>query len=93
MVLENELLKGTLEVMKHMVGDLDMENLKKLCSVTSVDDMGHLEDLNQSLIAKERMSNDELQEARKELIEAIFYIHNLENHLLKMHWFYVDMFF
>lgn len=71
MVLENELLKGTLEVMKHMVGDLDMENLKKLCSVTTVDDMGHLEDLNQSLIAKERMSNDELQEARKELIEGL----------------------
>lgn len=71
MALENELLKGTLEVMKHMVGDLDMENLKKLCSASSVDDMGHLEDLNQSLIAKERMSNDELQEARKELIEGL----------------------
>ncbi|KAL5731039.1 hypothetical protein ACHQM5_003802 [Ranunculus cassubicifolius] len=74
-LLENELLKGTLEAMKHMVGDIDMENLKKLYSASSLDekegDMGHLEDLNQSLIAKERMSNDELQEARKEIIEGL----------------------
>ncbi|KAF5208086.1 Factor of dna methylation [Thalictrum thalictroides] len=75
MKLENELLKGTLEVMKHLIGDEDMQNLKKSGSLSSSDekdgDMGHLEDLNQSLIAKERKSNDELQEARKELIDGL----------------------
>ncbi|PIA34893.1 hypothetical protein AQUCO_03700274v1 [Aquilegia coerulea] len=75
MKLENELLKGTLEVMKQLIGDEDMQNLKNSGSLSSSDekegDMGHLEDLNQSLIAKERKSNDELQEARKELIDGL----------------------
>ncbi|KAF6137792.1 hypothetical protein GIB67_040500 [Kingdonia uniflora] len=34
-------------------------------------ELEHLEDLSQSLIAKERKSNDEMQEARKELIDGL----------------------
>lgn len=71
--LEIERLKGNLNVLKHMGGDEDEAFKKKM------DEMGKnleekegelesLEDLNQTLIVKERKSNDELQEARKELI-------------------------
>ncbi|MFS7950912.1 hypothetical protein Hanom_Chr07g00588771 [Helianthus anomalus] len=35
-----------------------------------VEEMGDLEDMNQTLVVKERESNDELQEARKELIKV-----------------------
>ena len=68
--LEVTQLNGTLQVMKHLEGDDDgdihdkMEKLsgrlerKKEC----------LEELSRELLKKERESNDELQEARKELI-------------------------
>lgn len=61
--------------MKHMGDDGDMEILKKMDSMLKVlrEKEGELEDLealNQTLIVKERKSNDELQEARKELISV-----------------------
>lgn len=73
--LEIERMRGTLNVMKHMEDDEDCEVLQKMESL--IKDMrekeGELEDLealNQTLIIRERNSNDELQDARKELISV-----------------------
>lgn len=64
--------------MKHMGDDGDMEIMKKIDTMLNVlrEKEGELEDLealNQALIVKERKSNDELQEARKELISVSIY--------------------
>ncbi|KAF5207931.1 factor of DNA methylation 1-like [Thalictrum thalictroides] len=74
--LEIERLKGNLNVMKHMGGDEDSEVKEKVeAMVKSLEEkegeLEDLEDLNQALIVKERKSNDELQEARKELISGL----------------------
>lgn len=73
--LEIERMRGTLNVMKHMEDDEDSEVLQKMDKL--IKDMrekeGELEDLealNQTLIIRERKSNDELQDARKELISV-----------------------
>ncbi|KAK7859290.1 protein involved in de novo 2 [Quercus suber] len=71
--LEIERLRGSLNVMKHMGDDGDVEILEKVDTILKQlrDKEGELEDLealNQTLIVKERKSNDELQEARKELV-------------------------
>jgi hypothetical protein len=73
--LEIERLRGTLSVMKHMGDDGDVEVLEKVDALLKQlrEKEGELEDLealNQTLIVKERKSNDELQEARKELINV-----------------------
>lgn len=73
--MEIEELKGKLEVMKHMCGDDDGAVEKKIKELTEVledkkDDLEGLGDLNNQLLTKERMSNEELQEARKVLIEV-----------------------
>ena len=73
--MEIEELKGKLEVMKHL-GDQDDDAVQKKMKEMKqeldekVDELEGLEDLNQTLIIKERQSNDELQEARKELIQV-----------------------
>ena len=71
--MEIEELKGKLEVMKHMGGDDDAAVQQKINQMNEQlqekkENLDSLEDLNQQLLAKERQSNDELQEARKELI-------------------------
>ncbi|XP_010265646.1 PREDICTED: factor of DNA methylation 1-like isoform X2 [Nelumbo nucifera] len=71
--LEIAELKGKLQVMKHMEGEDDIGIQKKLKEMADeleekMEEMVNMEDLNQTLIAKERASNDELQEARQELI-------------------------
>ena len=73
--MEIERLRGTLSVMKHMGDDGDVEVLEKVDALLKQlrEKEGELEDLealNQTLIVKERKSNDELQEARKELINV-----------------------
>ncbi|XP_024990492.1 protein INVOLVED IN DE NOVO 2-like [Cynara cardunculus var. scolymus] len=73
--LEIERLKGQLNVMKHM-GDDDLEVLKKIEDMhknlkEKEEELEDLESLNQTLVVQERKSNDELQEARKELIEGL----------------------
>ncbi|GAB2299828.1 hypothetical protein Dimus_033880 [Dionaea muscipula] len=74
--LEIEQLRGALNVMKHVGDEGDMEVMEKVD--TMLKDLrekeGELEEvevLNQTLIVKERMSNEELQEARKELINGM----------------------
>lgn len=74
--MEIEELKGKLQVMKHLGDEDDAAVQNKIKEMNEeldqkVDEMGSLEDLNQTLIVKERQSNDELQEARKELINGL----------------------
>ena len=76
--LEIQQLKGKLEVMKHMPGEEDSES-KKIKELTEelqdkYDEMEYMESMNQTLLIKERMSNDELQNARKELIAVSYLI-------------------
>ncbi|XP_071734516.1 protein INVOLVED IN DE NOVO 2-like [Rutidosis leptorrhynchoides] len=72
--LEIERLKGQLNVMKH-IGDDDKEVLKKVEEIHKnlrerEEELEDLESLNQTLVVQERKSNDELQDARKELVEG-----------------------
>lgn len=73
--MEIEDLKGKIQVIKHL-GDADDAAVQKKMKemndelTEKIDDLGSLEELNQTLITKERQSNDELQEARKELIQV-----------------------
>lgn len=73
--LEIEQLRGTLNVMKHMVDDGDVDVLKNVEVILKQlrekeGELEHLEALNQALIVQERKSNVELQDARKELISV-----------------------
>ncbi|XWS07751.1 hypothetical protein CRYUN_Cryun41cG0017500 [Craigia yunnanensis] len=74
--LEIEQLRGSLNVIRHMGDEDDIEVLKKMeASLKELREKeGELEDLealNQTLIVRERKSNDELQEAHKELINGL----------------------
>ncbi|XP_062084967.1 factor of DNA methylation 4-like [Humulus lupulus] len=71
-----ERMRGALEVMKHMGGEEDMEvekNMKEIQEQLNEKEEEYegLEALNQALVIKERRSNDELQEARKEMIKGL----------------------
>lgn len=73
--LQIERLRGATEVMRHMNVEGDLEAKKKLESIQeeikeSEEELESLETLNQTLIIKERLTNDEVQEARKELINV-----------------------
>ncbi|XVE78406.1 hypothetical protein DITRI_Ditri13aG0142300 [Diplodiscus trichospermus] len=73
--MEIEDLKGKLQVMKHL-GQDDAAVQKKMEEMNNelnekIDDLQGLESINQALIFKERQSNDELQEARKVLIQGL----------------------
>ncbi|KAK9747826.1 hypothetical protein RND81_02G016800 [Saponaria officinalis] len=77
--LEIEELKGKLEVMRHLGDDDDAAIQRKMKEMTEdlekkIDDMDHLESMNQTLVTKERQSNDELQEARKVLKDGLLEI-------------------
>lgn len=68
--LEIETLNWNLRVMKHLEGqnDADIQEMEQKLER----EREQLEFLNSALISKERQSNDELQEARKELIKVCF---------------------
>ncbi|TVU19265.1 hypothetical protein EJB05_35404 [Eragrostis curvula] len=73
--LEIQQLQGKLEVMKHMPGEEDSESKKKMEELSKElkekhEEMDAMESLNLTLVIKERRSNDELQHARKELING-----------------------
>lgn len=73
--LEIQQLQGKLEVMKHMPGKEDSEAKSKIHELSEelkdkYAEMESIESLNQALVIKERQSNDELQHARKVLIEV-----------------------
>ncbi|KAJ0986546.1 hypothetical protein J5N97_004902 [Dioscorea zingiberensis] len=71
--LEIEQLKGKLRVMKHLAeeDDLDLQERVDALNRKLEDDKESLENLNGALVCKERESNSELQEARKELITGL----------------------
>ncbi|CAO2199881.1 unnamed protein product [Urochloa humidicola] len=73
--LEIEQLKGKLEVVKHMEGE-GVDVKKRSEELTAelnerIEEMEDLEALNQTLVIKERMTNDEIQDAKKELISGL----------------------
>lgn len=75
--LEIEQLRGNLNVVRRMGDDGDVEVLEKVDTMLKdlrekEETFEDLEALNQTLIVKERKSNDELQEARKELVNVSF---------------------
>jgi cell shape-determining protein MreC len=72
--LDIEQLRGKLKVVKHMEGE-GVDVKKRTEELTKqlderMDAMEHMDELNQTLIIKERMTNDELQDAKKELIKV-----------------------
>ncbi|XP_015956518.1 protein INVOLVED IN DE NOVO 2 [Arachis duranensis] len=74
--LEIQQLRGSLSVLKHMEDDDDAEVLKKVDDLhmdlrEKEQSLQDIDALNQTLIVKERKSNEELQEARKELVEGL----------------------
>ncbi|KAJ6311948.1 hypothetical protein OIU77_013657 [Salix suchowensis] len=74
--LEIECMKNSLQIMKHMGEDEDLDVKKKMDTVREElkekeEELDGLELLNQALIIKERKTNDELQDARKELINYL----------------------
>lgn len=73
--LEVERMKGAIEVMRHMTeeGDTEAQNKKKFLEEKLKDkeeELDVLDRTNQNLIVKEKLANDELQEARKKLIHV-----------------------
>lgn len=74
--MEIQDLKGKLQVMKHLDNQDDTAVQSKMKEMkdeleSKVDDLSVMESLNQTLMVKERQSNDELQEARKVLIQGL----------------------
>lgn len=77
--MEIQELKGKLQVMKHLGDQDDAAVQKKMKEMNDelqqkVEDLGDTESLMQTLIVKERQSNDELQEARKEFIAVFLFL-------------------
>ncbi|XP_065859437.1 factor of DNA methylation 4-like [Euphorbia lathyris] len=78
--LDIERMKGALEVMKHMGEEEEeeeevMEVKKRMDEIEKdlkekEEELDDLESLNQTLMVKERTNNDQLQDARKELINV-----------------------
>lgn len=76
--LEIEKLKGQMEVRRHMGGGDDepseqekMERLKEELQ-DKIDDLEVIESLNKGLLERESKAKDEVQEARKELIQVSY---------------------
>ena len=63
-------MKGQLLVLKHLEGedDIDLHEKMEKLNEKLQQEKEELEVLHSSLVKKERESNDELQEARKELM-------------------------
>lgn len=77
--MEIEELKGKLEVMKHLEDQNDDAVKQKMKDMADelqekVENLDDVEELNNTLITKERESNDELQDARKEMISVNFLV-------------------
>ena len=65
--------------MKHMPGEEDFESKRKIDQLSEelqekYDEINERESLHGALLMKERISNDELQDARKKLIDVSYLI-------------------
>ncbi|CAI9108601.1 OLC1v1008247C3 [Oldenlandia corymbosa var. corymbosa] len=74
--LEIERMRGAVEVMTHMgeVGDTEAEKKKKLIEEElqeKQEELDALETVNQTLTIKQRLGNDEVQDARKEMMQGL----------------------
>uniref|UniRef100_A0ACD5VJA6 Uncharacterized protein n=1 Tax=Avena sativa TaxID=4498 RepID=A0ACD5VJA6_AVESA len=74
--LEIKQLQGKLEVMKHMPGEEDSGSKKKIDELSEelqdkYEEMDAMESLHHTLLIKEQKSNEELQDARKKLIDGL----------------------
>ncbi|CAO2817151.1 unnamed protein product [Amaranthus hypochondriacus] len=71
--LEIEQLKGKLKVMEYVGGKEEIQRVEAIQKDLreKEENLDEVESLNQALIIKERRSNEELQEARKELINGM----------------------
>ncbi|KAK7272065.1 hypothetical protein RJT34_28443 [Clitoria ternatea] len=73
--LKIEQLKGAVQVMEHMKEEDDVEKRKidaiKLDLQDKEEELEGMEQLLQTLVVRERKTNDELQDARKELINRL----------------------
>lgn len=76
--LEIERMRGAKEIIRHMGEEGDTESEKKKILIEQElrekeEELENLGSLNQTLIIKERKCNDEVQEARKELIQVSYF--------------------
>lgn len=83
--LEIERLRGAVLVMKHM-GEDDVDEKKKLDAIKmelqdKEEEWEGIEQMHQTLVIKERKTNDELQDARKELISVCMFYPNINVNL------------
>ncbi|XP_031114429.1 protein INVOLVED IN DE NOVO 2-like isoform X2 [Ipomoea triloba] len=74
--LEIEKLKGSIEVRRHMNEEGDLAAKNKLASIEEElkekqGELYYLESMNNELIVKNRHDNDQVQEARKEMINGL----------------------
>ncbi|KAL1542197.1 protein INVOLVED IN DE NOVO 2-like [Salvia divinorum] len=74
--LEIEQLRGNLNVMRHIKYEGDIEVLDEVDLLFKAmrekeRELGDLEAINQTLVVQERKKNDELQDARKELVNGL----------------------
>uniref|UniRef100_A0A0E0C531 Factor of DNA methylation 1-5/IDN2 domain-containing protein n=1 Tax=Oryza meridionalis TaxID=40149 RepID=A0A0E0C531_9ORYZ len=84
--LDIQQLKGKLEVMKHMPGDEDSALKNKIDELSEelqekMDELDAMESLNQTLVIKERKSNTEMQDARKELENGLLDLLDGQSHI------------
>lgn len=91
--LEIVQLRGSLKVMEHMEDEDEKEVFTKIDGLLKdlrdrEEQLADLEALRQTLTVKERRSNDELQDARKEMITVRFHFFYLHFSNLQFLWYF-----
>ncbi|XP_031487527.1 protein INVOLVED IN DE NOVO 2-like [Nymphaea colorata] len=81
--VEIEKLKGKIQMVEHMEGGDDSNKIESLRTLLEEKEaeLDDLDQLNTTLLAKERITNDELQEARKEIIAGFDELFSNRGHI------------
>lgn len=87
--LEIERMRGSLSVMKHMENDEDSKFKQKIDDTQKAlqekeEELEYVEAINQALVVQGLKTNDELQEARKELINVSNLFHYMSMHIYQI---------